>query len=350
MVLLNMMMSLEECNGSYMKHKALFVFGDSLYDPGNNLYLQDSNKTDHIDIPPSDHCPYGQTFFNHPTGRFSDGRIVPDFIEIIMVWEGSAATFAGLPIVSAYLKPQHTPFTYGANFASAGAAATIASNSNIWLPRQVKYFKDVVKSLKEEVGDRRAERVLKDAVYLFSIGGNDYNLLHRVNPNASKSYTMAFVNKVVNNLTGVFKEIYSLGGRKFGYQNVGPLGCSPSSRVIGNGECDPILMEMASLHNKAFTKALNNLHHQLPGFRYALFDYYNALLDRINHPSKYGLKEGKVACCGNRKKFEVCKNPSEYVWFDFAHPVEKVNNQIAMLFWSASPNVTAPYNVSQLFN
>ncbi|MED6148371.1 hypothetical protein PIB30_052619 [Stylosanthes scabra] len=337
-----MMMSLEECNGSYMKHKALFVFGDSLYDPGNNLYLQQKNRS----LLPSDHYPYGKTFFNHPTGRFSDGRIVPDFI--------------GLPILSAYLKAQHTPFTYGANFASAGAAVTIASNSNIWLPRQMRYFKEVVKSLRQEVGYIRAERVLKDAVYLFSIGGNDYNVLHMLNPNATKSYRMAFINKVVRNLTTVFKEIYSIGGRKFGYQNVGPLGCSPISRVISSGDCDPILMEMASQHNKAFAKALNNLHHHLPGFRYALFDYYNALLDRINHPSKYGLKEGKVACCGNGpyrrmgcgngKKFEVCKNPSEYVWFDFAHPVEKVNNQIAMLLWNASPNVTAPYNVAQLFN
>lgn len=56
------------------KHKALFVFGDSLFDAGNNQYLNGSIEgADPI-------WPYGQTFFHHPTGRLSDGRLVPDFI------------------------------------------------------------------------------------------------------------------------------------------------------------------------------------------------------------------------------------------------------------------------------
>ena len=52
-------------------HAALFIFGDSLFDAGNNNY---------IDAPKSDFWPYGKTFFNHPTGRVCDGRVVPDFI------------------------------------------------------------------------------------------------------------------------------------------------------------------------------------------------------------------------------------------------------------------------------
>ena len=52
-------------------HAALFIFGDSLFDAGNNNY---------IDAPKSDFWPYGKTFFNHPTARVCDGRVVPDFI------------------------------------------------------------------------------------------------------------------------------------------------------------------------------------------------------------------------------------------------------------------------------
>jgi hypothetical protein len=59
------------CHGS--KHVALFIFGDSLYDAGNNKYIEDAPIF-------SDFWPYGETFFKHPTGRPCDGRLIPDFI------------------------------------------------------------------------------------------------------------------------------------------------------------------------------------------------------------------------------------------------------------------------------
>ncbi|TXG68210.1 hypothetical protein EZV62_003145 [Acer yangbiense] len=52
-----------------------FIFGDSLYDVGNNQYLVEPGR--YIS---AYHKPYGTTFFNHATGRFSDGRAPPDFI------------------------------------------------------------------------------------------------------------------------------------------------------------------------------------------------------------------------------------------------------------------------------
>nr|GEY99255.1 GDSL esterase/lipase At5g45960-like [Tanacetum cinerariifolium] len=52
---------------------AVFVFGDSTVDPGNNNYLATISK--------GNFPPYGRDFANHePTGRFSNGRLVPDFV------------------------------------------------------------------------------------------------------------------------------------------------------------------------------------------------------------------------------------------------------------------------------
>lgn len=52
---------------------AIFVFGDSTVDPGNNNYIGTPFK--------SDFPPYGIDFANHiPTGRFTNGRLVTDFI------------------------------------------------------------------------------------------------------------------------------------------------------------------------------------------------------------------------------------------------------------------------------
>jgi len=60
------------------EHVALFVFGDSLFDVGNNNYI--NTTTDYL----ANYPPYGETFFKYPTGRFSDGRVIPDFIGKIM--------------------------------------------------------------------------------------------------------------------------------------------------------------------------------------------------------------------------------------------------------------------------
>lgn len=56
------------------KHAALFVFGDSIFDPGNNNYINTITDAQ------ANFPPYGETFFKYPTGRWCDGRVVPDFI------------------------------------------------------------------------------------------------------------------------------------------------------------------------------------------------------------------------------------------------------------------------------
>ena len=56
------------------KHAALFIFGDSFFDAGNNNFI--NTTTDYR----ANFWPYGQTFFDYPTGRVSDGSMIPDCI------------------------------------------------------------------------------------------------------------------------------------------------------------------------------------------------------------------------------------------------------------------------------
>ncbi|XP_031258103.1 GDSL esterase/lipase 1-like [Pistacia vera] len=335
-------------------HKALFVFGDSLFDPGNNQYLNDSSQ----EGAGATVFPYGETFFKRPTGRLCDGRTVPDFI----------AQFANLPILPPYLQPGDHQFTDGANFASAGAAVLDNTRpGSINLRLQLSYFKDVVKSLREKLGEEEAKRVLMNAVYLFSIGGNDYFGFSQRNRDASEESEGQYVQSVIGNLTSVLKEICDLGGRKIAFQNVGPLGCVPMTKVfdpsIGSG-CAEEPSSLARQHNRYLAIFLKQLETQLPGFKYAIFDYYIALGDRVANPSKYGFKEGKAACCGSgpyrgmncgrtengTQMFELCSNPAEYVWFDGGHTTERANTQLAQLLWDGAPPVSAPLNMKQLFS
>ena len=87
----------------------------------------------------------------------------------------------------------------------------------------------------------------------------------------------------------LLQEIYQIGGRKIAFQNVGPLGCVPTNRAkTGNGACAEEASAMAKMHNAALANVLKNLQTRLPRFKYSIFDYYNTLSDKINHPSKYG--------------------------------------------------------------
>ncbi|KAM3747001.1 hypothetical protein ACB098_05G005700 [Castanea mollissima] len=335
------------------EHVALFIFGDSVFDAGNNNYI--NTNTDYQ----ANYEPYGEKFFKYSTGRYSDGRIVPDFI----------AEFAKLPFITPYLHPGYDQYTDGANFASAGAGALAETRQGmvIDLKTQLSYFKNFERLLSKKLDDAEAKSLLSRAVYLINIGANDYVVPFTRNSSIFQSYSQKeYVDMVIGNLTFVIKEIYKEGGRKFGFPNVAPLGCLPLGRALNSGktyECKHELTALAKLHNKALSEVLQNLENELNGFRYSIADAYTILSERINNPLKYGFKEGYNACCGigpyrginscggkrSVKEYELCENPSEYVFFDTAHPTEKAYQQLAELMWSGTPNVAGPYNLKALF-
>ncbi|KAJ0007017.1 hypothetical protein Pint_28822 [Pistacia integerrima] len=290
------------------RHAALFVFGDSLYDPGNNNFINTSITYK------ANYPPYGETFFRFPTGRFSDGRLISDFI----------AKYAHLPYWEPYLAPGQHEFINGANFASGGACAIADNNPNVLsLEAQLSNFKEVVSLLKQQLGDAEAGQILTNAVYLSSIGGVDYHIFSDQYPNATESEMENYVQVVIGNITNVIKEIYALGGRKFAFQNVGPLGCSPVAKQLNNltkTECWKGTLSLARQHNRALVTAAKELEIQLPAFNFIIFDYFTTLMNLDCNPFKYGFKEADIACCGSGiyhasdcgiGDYELCKNPND---------------------------------------
>ncbi|PWA80521.1 Lipase, GDSL [Artemisia annua] len=335
----------------FNEHVTLFVFGDSLFDPGNNNYINTTTSFQ------ANFWPYGKSYFNPPSGRFSNGRLISDFI----------AEYARLPLIPAYLDPQHNEFVHGANFASGGAGALVETHAGfvVNLRTQLEYFRDLKKHFRQNLGDVKAEQLLSNAVYLFSFGGNDY--LTPVGNNDSVLYPYThdeYVGMVIGNLTNTFKGIYKMGGRKFGILNVPPLACLPSIRAgRSDNTCNKELDIISSLHNQKLSKKLQELEKHLEGFKYAKFDFSTAVSNRMNNPSKYGFKVGNSACCGSGpyrgiyscggkrglQEYELCDNINDYLFFDSYHPNEVANRQYSELFWKADSNVTTPYNLKTLF-
>lgn len=59
---------------------------------------------------------------------------------------------------------------------------------------------------RQKLGDAEANKLLHSAVYILSIGGNDYFKIHQNNPNASdQSYRTKYVGIVIGNLTSVLQ-------------------------------------------------------------------------------------------------------------------------------------------------
>ncbi|WCJ39321.1 GDSL lipase [Euphorbia peplus] len=298
----------------------------------------------------ANYWPYGETFFNFSTGRYCDGLIVPDFISMKL----------NLSLWKPYLAPGYQNFTHGANFAANGAGVLPETNPGVTinLMLQMNYFQKVASQLEEELGGEVAGNILTESIYLSSIGGNDYAYFVSSYPNATTSEREDFVQVVIGNLTQVIKEIYEMGGRKFFFQNVGPMGCLPLIRVkygLTDDECLEELMELAILHNKLLLETVEELLTELQGFKYSIYDYYTSLYDIIQNPTNYGFLIGNTSCCDGGsghcgiEPYELCNKTSEYVYFDNAHPTQALNLIVAKLMWSGDSPFTVPYNLKELF-
>ncbi|XP_010273653.1 PREDICTED: GDSL esterase/lipase 5-like [Nelumbo nucifera] len=330
-----------------------FIFGDSLVDAGNNNYINTSTLFQ------ANFWPYGETSFQYPSGRFSDGRLSPDII----------AEYANIPFIPPFLHPGVHRFSDGANFASVGAGALVETFRGlvINLNTQLSYFKKVAIGLREELGDGEAEKLFSRAVYLISIGGNDYMFPFLNNSSIPESSQAQYVGTVIGNLSSVIQEIYKIGGRKFGLIRMSPLGCVPGVRITkpeNKGACLQEALTLAELHNKALSELLRKLEIQLPEFKYSNYDFYTFIDQRMKYPSKYGFKEGENACCGTGpfrgvpscggrrtvKEYQLCDNPNDYVFWDAFHLTDKAYQQMAEQMWSGtSPVVEGNYNMKSFF-
>ncbi|KAK4587691.1 hypothetical protein RGQ29_018917 [Quercus rubra] len=331
-----------------------YIFGDSTVDPGNNNYINT------IPAYQANYKPYGHNgFFEEPTGRFSDGRVMVDFI----------AEYAELPVIPPFLQPS-AEFINGVNFASGGSGILPETNQGqvIDLQTQIKHFEEVQKSLTKKLGEARANELFSEAVYFISIGSNDYLGGYLGNPKMQEYYAPEeYVGLVIGNLTQAIQVLYEKGGRKFGFLSLSPLGCLPALRALSpkanEGVCFEEASALAQAHNSALKVILTSLEHILGGFKYSNSNFYDWLQDRINNPSKHGFKDGVNACCGTgpyggiftcggTKKvtdYQLCDNADDFVWWDSLHPTEKIHEQFGQALWNGPPSSVGPYTLQHLF-
>lgn len=101
---------------------------------------------------------------------------------------------------------------------------------------------------------------------------------------------------IIKNTYEIPQEIHKIGGRKFGFLNLGDLGCLPGLRILNpsskNG-CLEKASNLAKLHNIELYNILSRMEKELKGFKYSLYDFNSNVRERMDHPSKYGMRHFK---------------------------------------------------------
>ncbi|KAH9674725.1 GDSL esterase/lipase [Citrus sinensis] len=290
----------------------IFVFGDSYVDTGNiPKSVLGSWKE-----------PYGLTFPGKPAGRFSDGRVLTDYL----------ARFVGIksPIAYRWRKIALKNLKYGMNFAFGGTGVfdTLVANPN--MTTQIDFFQQVIKEAVYSPAD------LKSSLALVSAAGNDYSTYVAVNGSAEGF--QPFITKVVNQLTLNMKRIHGLGVRKILVPSLPPLGCLPqSTSKLSFQQCNETENSLSGFHNLLLQQAVAKLNNETQDSAFVILDLFGAFMTTFKNkgssktenplkPCCVGI--GKDSSCGSVddngvKLYTVCAKPEASFFWDGVHPSQE---------------------------
>ncbi|EFJ10939.1 hypothetical protein SELMODRAFT_127225 [Selaginella moellendorffii] len=328
---------------------ALFVFGDSLVDAGNNNYL---NTFSRANFPP-----FGMNFDQHrATGRFTDGRLIPDYI--------GDASFLNLPFPPPYLGAGGNVLQ-GANFGSGGAGIHNSTGAGMGdhapLYRQIEYFREAKEALDSSLGAYNSSLLVSKSIFYISIGNNDFANNYYRNPTLQRNYTLdQFEDLLISILRRQIKELYGLNARKFVISSVAALGCNPMSlyiyRLETPGQCASDYDGAARSYNRKLHAMVEELRLTLIESHMVYANLYEIMTATIKNGTAHGFSNVNTPCCPFGSYFEcfmfapTCTNASEHVFWDLFHPTGRFNHLAARRFWFAAPNGSDvwPFNIHHL--
>ncbi|KAL1365231.1 hypothetical protein HN51_013299 [Arachis hypogaea] len=315
------------------KVSALYVFGDSTVDPGNNNYIRTAFK--------SNFEPYGRDFANQvPTGRFTNGKLGTDFI----------AWYLGLKeFLPPYLDPNLTnqELITGVSFASAGSGydpLTPTLSNVISIGKQLEHFKEYKKKLEKILGKQKTENHMKNAIFFISAGTNDFVINYFTLPIRRKTYSLiAYHHFLLQHVQDFIQELLREGARKLGVVGLPPMGCLPimitfnSNNALLERGCVDMFSSVARNHNLILQNQLNlvQLNSSMStGAKIYYVDIYEPLSNMIHglDDNNGGFDEVDSGCCGSgyieaaflcNRASHLCSDASKYVFWDSIHPTEK---------------------------
>ncbi|KAK8941261.1 GDSL esterase/lipase 7 [Platanthera zijinensis] len=349
--LLLLLLPISECRRS----PAMFIFGDSLIDNGNNNFIPTMARANYF--------PYGIDY-GFPTGRFCNGLTVTDY----------GAKLLGLPFPIPYLSLQSKSpeILQGVNYASAAAGILDATGrhygARITFNGQISLFEKTLNTQFASLMPNLAKLLdyVTSSIFIVNIGSNDYinnYLLPGLYTSSIEYAGDAFADLLINNLERQLMSLYRLGARKIVLVGIGPLGCIPSQLFQHNstdGGCVDSVNKQVSLYNERLEPLLRRLNSTLPGSFFVYENIYGTFMDMILNPARYGFRERNQACCGNGRYGgqlsclplqTPCLRRDQFIFWDSFHPTQAANKIVAERCYTPSGTDCHPisaYHLAQL--
>ncbi|RAL37070.1 hypothetical protein DM860_003992 [Cuscuta australis] len=295
----------------------MFVFGDSYADTGNT--------------PNGSACwtePYGITFPGKPSGRFSDGRVLTDFI----------ATYLGIESPPPYRRRRRRwnvggskKVKDGVNFAYGGTGVftTVLGGPN--MSTQLDEFQRLVEQ------NVYTKRDLSSSLAHVSVAGNDYTT-YDLNDDPQKNIT-DYAESVVSEIVVNLKRLHELGVGRVSVINVPPFGCLPKNATT-SALCNDTINSSSELHNRLLKSAVEKLNSDTRRGRstFLILDLYSAFMSALRGKKSSSFDKGLGECCrgttsgsscgdvdrdSGTKKYVVCEDPKRSFFWDTVHPSQQ---------------------------
>ncbi|TMW84505.1 hypothetical protein EJD97_025041 [Solanum chilense] len=327
----------------------LFIFGDSLFDNGNNNNLITTAK--------ANYPPYGIDFPDGPTGRFTNGKNSADFLAGLLGFDNFIEPFATVKGVDIFR---------GVNYASGAAGirdeSGIHLGDRISLNRQLRNHKVTISHMSTLLGNKTLTMdYLSKCIYIVGMGNNDYinnYLMPQFYPSSHLYNPEEFATILMQQYSKQLKTLYRYGARKVAVFGVGSLGCIPAELAMYGTKdtiCVDLINSAVQKFADKFKPMIDDFNNNLPS---ANFIYINLTSIAIGDPAQIGLTNLAEPCCEISsviakgqclKGGGACSDRASHYFWDGFHPTEIPNKVTAIRAYTALlPTDAYPFDISHL--
>ncbi|XP_057789043.1 GDSL esterase/lipase At2g40250-like [Salvia miltiorrhiza] len=327
---------------------AIYAFGDTVFDAGNNNKLATVCR--------ANHKPYGVDFpGGSATGRFSNGKLPGDIL---------AAELGIKDLLPAYAEAaeEADELLTGATFASSCSGfddLTAREVGVLSLDKQFKNFQKAFVRVEEKFGIEKTTAAVKGGLFLVSGGSSDMMDNYYALPLTRAKYSLpAYHDKLLKNLEDFVKKLYNVGARRLAVIGLPPVGClpmdvaancPPSQNATANASGDDSVKRKcrsqhnldAQEYNAKLEVRVKKMMVDMPNIKIVYMNIYNPIMDMINMPNEFGFKTTLKGCCGSLSVelgplcnvfSATCPKRSEYVFWDSANPTEATYKDLTKIF------------------
>ncbi|XP_047063962.1 GDSL esterase/lipase At5g45670-like [Lolium rigidum] len=367
---------------------AMFVFGDSTVDVGNNNFLPGCSADCR-----ANYARYGVDYPSHaPTGRFSNGYNLADHIARFLGFAESPPAYGSLP-PEGIIEQMRS----GINFASGGSGLQdvtgkalvrttkrfALANSSRYTPVKISLSRlspcvqcgqvhsmsdqlDMFASVVQMMGNCSSDLVSRSLVFI-SVGSND--LFEYVGGNATSCPNRndtAFLQGLVAAYRSYLQELYAAGARKFSIVSPSLVGCCPSQRFAGwlkddldGYYCFGTANSLSRQLYRMLLSILQDLSAGLADMNFSICDSA-AMADSVFNSTVSAPDTMNVVdtgCCGGAgilgpakcdRSATLCPDRAAYLFWDGFHPTETASAVAALALFADSGRYVHPINITRL--